>query len=167
MNLRELSLQAAVLKMLADEVAARLQIVKAATEEAFKDAGATQAVPQLPDGTKVATVSYAGGGAKSASVTNDQAFLAWMVANHPGETEVIVRESAKRKILDAAKKDGRAIDPATGEVIPGIEVRESRPYVSIRFKPGGVDAVADAWLAGDLQGIELVRQRAIEPGEAA
>lgn len=167
MSLRELTLRAAVLKVLGDEIATQLAITKLAAEAAFAAAESTQAVPQLPDGTKVATVSLAGGDGKSASVTNEGAFLAWMIATHPGETEVIVRASAKRKILDAAAKAGRAIDPGTGEVIPGITFRDSQTYVSIRFRPGGADAVADAWLAGDLAAVDLVRPRAVEAGEAA
>jgi hypothetical protein len=167
MNLGALTLRAAVLKVLADEVAAQLAITKLATEQAFKDAESTQAVPKLPDGTKIATVSYAGGDGKTASVTNDAAFLAWMIANHPEETEMVVRGNAQKKILDYAKQAERPIDRETGEVIPGIEIRDSRPYVSIRFRPGGADAVADAWLAGDLTAIDLVRPRAVEAGEAA
>jgi hypothetical protein len=167
MNLRELTLQAVALKVVIDEAAARLAITKLATQKAFEDSGSTQAPAVLPDGTKVATVSLAGGDGKTASVTNESAFLAWMIANHPEETEVVVRDNAKKKILDAAKKAGRALDPETGEVIPGITFRDSQPYVSVRFRPGGADAVADAWLAGDLAAIDLVRPRAVEAGEAA
>jgi hypothetical protein len=167
MSLRELTLRAAVLKVLADEVAAQLAITKLATEAAFNAAESTQAVPQLPDGTKVATVSLAGGDGKTASVINEAAFLAWVLANHPGETEVIVRPSAKKKFLDGAKKAGKPIDPSTGEMIPGIGIRDSRPYVSILFRPGGADAVADAWLAGELAAIDLVRPRAVEASDAA
>lgn len=167
MNLGALTLRAAVLKVLADEVAAQLAITKLATEQAFKDAESTQAPAKLPGGMKVATVSYAGGDGKSASVTNDGAFLAWMIANHPGETEVVVRGNAKKKILDYAKEIGQPIDRDTGEIIPGITIKDSRPYVSVLFKPGGADAVADAWLAGDLTGIDLVRPRAVESSEAA
>jgi hypothetical protein len=167
MNLRELTLRAAVLKVLADEVAAQLAIAKMGIEVEFRNTGSTQAVPQLPDGTKVATVSYAGGDGKTASITDEGAFLAWMIANRPGETEVVVRDSAKKKILDGAKKTGLPIDPETGEMIPGITFRDSRPYVSIRFRPGGADAVADAWLDGDLTAIDLVRPRAVEASDAA
>lgn len=167
MNLRDLTLQAAVLKVLADKVAARLAAVKAAAEQEFAETGSTQAVPQLPDGTKVATVSYAGGDAKSASVTDERAFLAWVLEHYPDEITAVVRDGARKKLLDGCKQAGRPLDPATGEIIPGVTVKDSRPYVSIRFKPGGADAVADAWLAGDLQGIAVVRPRAVEAGEAA
>ena len=162
MSLRNLALQAAVLKVLGDEIAARLALVKAAAQEAFEEAESTQAPALLPDGTKVATVSLAGGDGISASVTDDAAFLGWVTANHPGETELVVRDGYRKKVLDAAKKAGHAIDPVTGEKIPGVEIRDSRPYVSVRFRPGGADAVADAWQAGELTAIDLVRPRAVE-----
>jgi hypothetical protein len=167
MSLRELTLQAVALKVIIDEASARLAIVKMAAQEVFEDTGSTQAPAVLPGGTKVATISLAGGDSQTASVTNEGTFLAWMIANHPEETEVVVRDNAKKKILDAAKKAGHAIDPETGEIIPGIEVRDSRPYVSIRFRPGGADAVADAWLAGELAAIDLVRPRAVEAPDVA
>jgi hypothetical protein len=167
MKLGALTLRAAVLKVLLDEVTAQLAITKLATEAAFKTAESSQAPAVLPGGAKVATVSLAGADGKTASVTNTGAFLAWMIANHPEETEVVVRGNAQKKILDAAKKAGRAVDPATGDVIPGIEVKDSRPYVSILFKPGGADAVADAWLAGELTAVDLVRPRAVEASDAA
>ena len=166
MNLRSLTLHAAVLKVLADEIAARQMLVKAACAAAFTEAGASQAVPVLPDGTKVATVSLAGGDGKSASVTDDGAFLAWVKSRHPGEIEEAVRDSYKKKLLDGAKKAGRAYDPVTGEPVPGITIRDSQPYVSVRLKPGGHDAIADAWQAGELDAIDLVRPRAVEQGAA-
>ena len=162
MSLRSLALQAAVLKVLADEIAARQAIVKAAAQEAFTEAESTQASALLPDGTKVATVSLAGGDGVSAAVTDDGAFLAWVLANHAAETETVVRDGYRRKVLDAAKKAGHAIDPATGEKIPGVSVTDSRQYVSVRFRPGGADAVADAWQAGELAAIDVVRPRAVE-----
>jgi hypothetical protein len=165
-NLREWSLQAVVLKVLADEITTRLMLVKQAARDAFDETGATQAVPELPDGTRVAAVTLAGGGGKTASVTNEAVFLAWMAEHHPEELVTVVRDNAKRKILDGCKAAGAAVDPGTGELIPGVTVSESRPYVSIRLKPGGKDAVVAAWQAGELSAIELVAPPAIEAGAA-
>jgi hypothetical protein len=163
-SLRSLTLQAAVLKVLGDEIAARLAIVKAAAQEAFTAAESTQAPAILPDGTKAATVSLAGGGGKSATVDDADAFTAWVLRTHPGETETVVRDGYRRKVLDAAKKAGRALDPVTGELIPGIGISDSKSYVSVRFSPGGADAVADAWQAGELAAIDVVRPRAVTGG---
>ena len=160
MNLRNAALRAAVLKALADEIAASQLVAKADAKYGFEETGANQAPAVLPDGTKVATVSLAGGG-QSATVTDEGAFLAWVMKAHPGEAQIVVRPSYRKKLLDAAKASGHPVDPATGEVIPGITFADSTPYVSVRFVTGGADAVADAWQAGDLRDIEVVRPRAI------
>ena len=167
MNLRELTLQAAVLRVLADEIASRLALVKEAAKQSFDDAGSASAKARLPDGTPVATVTLAGGDGKTAAVVNEAAFLAWMKASHPEEVVEVVRPNAARLILDGCKAAGAPVDPATGEVIPGVEVTGSRPYVSVRFTSGGRDAIVDAWQAGQLAGVELVAPREIEGSDAA
>lgn len=167
MSVRDDALTVAVLKVLADEVADRLQAAKRLTEAGFDETGTTQAVPQVPDGTKVATVTYAGGDGKSATVTDPNALLAWVLEHHPSETETVIRDGYRKKLLDAAKAAGRPVDPVTGEVVPGITVAPSRPYVSVRFRAGGQEAIAAAWRAGQLTGIEIVAPAAIEKGAAA
>jgi hypothetical protein len=164
-NLKELTLRAAVLKVLADEVDGRLAAAKEAARAAFRETGTSQAVPELADGTKVATASLAGDGGKSASVTNDAALLAWVAEHHPEEIVSAIRDNYKKKLLDAAKEAGRGVDPATGEVVPGITVGPSTPYVSLRFRPGGRDAVIAAWRAGGLRDIELVAPAGLEGSE--
>jgi hypothetical protein len=166
-GLKDATLHIAVLKVLADEIAGRLASVKEDAKGAFVDVGATQAVPELPGGTKVATVSLAGAGKRSASVTNPLALLDWVIENHPGEIVEAIRDSYLAKLLDTAKTEGRAIDPATGEVVPGITVSDANPYLSVRFKPGGKEAIVAAWRAGQLTDIDLVAPAALESGETA
>lgn len=162
MSLRETTLTIAVLKVLADEIAARLTAVKEDAKGTFIDLGATAAVPELPDGTKVATVTLAGAGKRSASVTSPNMLLAWVAENHPDEIVKAIRDSYLQKLLDTAKAEGRPVDPTTGEVVPGITVSDSNPYLSVRFKPGGKDAIIAAWRAGRLADIDLVAPLAIE-----
>lgn len=164
MNLSHAALRTAVLKALADEIGNAQLAAKAEARDGFEETGTTQAPAVLPDGTKVATVSLAGGDGQTATVTDEGAFLAWVARVHPGETETIVRPSYRKKLLDAAKASGHAIDPVTGEAIPGITFRDSSPYVSVRFRPGGADAIADAWAAGQLADVQVVRPRAVEAG---
>jgi hypothetical protein len=165
-TVRDIALEIAVYKVITDEGMRRLQAAKAEAHDAFRDTGTTQAQPELPDGTRVATASLAGGG-KAASVTNEAAFLAWMQEHHPDEIVVTVRESAKKRILDGSKAAGRPIDDVTGEIPAGVSVGYSTPYVSLRFKPGGQHAIIAAWRAGKLTGIDLVAPEAIESGDAA
>jgi hypothetical protein len=166
-NLKNATLHITVLKVLADEITARLTAVKEEAKAAFLDCGATGAAPELPDGTKVATVTLAGADKRSASVTSPNLLLAWVAENHPGEIVKAVRDSYLQKLLDTAKAEGRAIDPATGELVPGITVSDASPYLSVRFKPGGREAVVAAWRAGQLADIDLVAPAAIAGGEAA
>ena len=166
MNVSETALEAVVLKALLDEISDRVKAAKARMEAAFTETGTTGTIPQLADGTKIATVTYAGGDSRSARVTDENAFLAWVLSEHPEQMELVIRPAYQKGLLDAAEKAGQPIDPATGESVPGIAVKNSTPYVSIRFKPGAREAVAAAWRAGELAGVEIVAPAQIE-GEAA
>jgi hypothetical protein len=166
MNVSEVALEAAVLKVLLDEISGRLDAVKRQAEAGFAETGTSQAIPSLPDGTKVAAVTLAGSDSTSAYLADENAFMAWVLAEHPEQCELVVRDSYKRALLDKAKEAGQAIDPATGETVPGIAVKPSRSYVSIRFRPGAKEAVAAAWRAGELAGVEIVAPAAID-SEAA
>ena len=159
-------MQAAVLKALLDQVSDRVKTAKAQAEEAFLATGTTGAVPTLPDGTKIASVTYAGGDSRSARIVDENAFEAWVLANHSEQMELVIRDSYKKGLLDAAEKAGQPVDPSTGETVPGIVVKNSTPYVSIRFKPGAKEAVAAAWRAGELAGVEIVAPAHL-PGEVA
>jgi hypothetical protein len=164
MNVSELAMQAAVLKALLDEVSARVKAAKDDALAAFTDTGTTGARSQLPDGTTIATVTKAGGESKSAYVLNENTFQAWVMANHPEEMELVVRPGYKEKLLDAAAKAGEAVTK-DGERLPGVAVKDTTPYVSIRFKPGGKEAVAAAWRAGELPGVDIVTPAQIGAGE--
>jgi len=166
MNVSEVAMQAAVLKALLDQVSDRVKTAKAQAEEAFLATGTTGAVPTLPDGTKIASVTYAGGDSRSARIVDENAFEAWVLANHSEQMELVIRDSYKKGLLDAAEKAGQPVDPSTGETVPGIVVKNSTPYVSIRFKPGAKEAVAAAWRAGELAGVEIVAPAHL-PGEVA
>ena len=164
--LNDLVLPIPVLKTLGDEIAGRIAGQKAEAKAAFTELGASRVDATLPDGTKVASVTLSGEGSKSASVTNPGALLAWVETEYPGEVEVKVRDSFLKKILDAAAAEGRPVDAATGEVIPGITVKDTTPFLSVRFKDGGRAAIVAAWRAGQLAGIDVVGPLAI-PGDAA
>ena len=59
-----------------------------------------------------------------------------------------VRPAFRDKILGTAKTHGHAVDWTTGEIVPGIELRQGDPYISFRSEPGYVDAIDGQW--GDL-----------------
>jgi hypothetical protein len=165
MNFSDEALRVAVLKVIIDAATAQLGVAKDTVKAGFTATGTSQAVPGLADGTRVATASLAGGG-KAASVTDEAAFLAWMTEHHPEEIVTTVRPSARQRILDGSKAAGRPVDDVTGEIPAGVSVGNSVPYVSLRFKPGGREAIIAAWRRGDLTGIDLVAPEAIEAGAA-
>jgi len=143
MNLREAALRAAVLRALADRIKEASDEARADVQRQLEDTGASQAKVDLA-GQPIATVSLAGG-KPTARIVDERAFLAWVQANRPTEVEVKVRESYRKAVLDA---DGA--DPASGEFVPGVEITDSTPYVSVRFTGGGRAAVAAAWQSGAL-----------------
>lgn len=75
-------------------------------------------------------------GRVTAKVTDEQAFLAWVRKNHPGELVETVRDSFRRKVLDEAVAKAEAGDPTAvgpdGEVLPGVEVVHGLPYLACR-----------------------------------
>jgi len=104
---------------------------------------------RLPDGTKLGAASLTEG-RLSAKVTDNQALLSWVAANHPDELVQAIRESFLRKLLDDAKKHGAAVDVTSGEFIPGITVEDGDPYLTYRPLPDAGQIVASRWreLAG-------------------
>lgn len=154
MKLSDLALRVAALKTLADDVSAALTAAKAALLESMDEAGADRTSAKLPSGTKVASLPLAGGEPK-AKVTDPVVLLAWAREAHPEEIVTTVNPEFVKKLLDASNADGRAVDPSTGEVVPGIEFRLSSPYVSVNFARttpdgGGRDAIRAAWRGGEL-----------------
>jgi hypothetical protein len=107
----------------------------------------------LPDGTRLGKVTKAAG-KSTPQVVDESAFLNWVEQNHPSEIQSSVRPAFRDKILGTVKAHGRAVDWTTGEVVPGIELRQGDPYISFRSESGYVDAIAGQWY--DLVGPALL-----------
>jgi len=85
------------------------------------------------DGEIVGSVSC--GQAKDGpDVTDDAAFLAYVVDNHPEALRVDSKwkDMFLRKLAAA---DGVYVDKATGEIVPGVEKVRSRPYWKVTKTP--------------------------------
>lgn len=99
----------------------------------------------LPDGTKMASVSL-NDGRRSAKVTDPAAALAWCLKQYPEEVQTVqvVRPAFLKKLLDVAGSlpVGKGLDPATGEVLPFIEVTRGDPFVSVTTTKGGVERMS-------------------------
>ncbi|MFE0877285.1 hypothetical protein ACFW4X_20920 [Streptomyces smyrnaeus] len=168
----------AVLKALLDEV-------KEAYEEARTDVqhlldqqekatGARQFAAALPDGTKVGTVSLSGGD-PAAQIVDEDAFTEWAREAYPAEavTRIVktVNAAFTAKLLEEMTAAGVAADPATGEAVPGVEIKATRRRShSVRFSPksktnpgGGRALVGEAWRRGELASLVLP---ALAPAES-
>jgi len=82
----------------------------------------------LPDGTRVGTVK-ASKAPRKPTVTDMPAVLAWVKANRPEEvnTTESVTSAFLSYLLDQTKKHGEPVYEATGEIVPGIEMRTGNP----------------------------------------
>ncbi|MFF3398282.1 hypothetical protein ACFYW6_07185 [Streptomyces sp. NPDC002659] len=163
MNLRDLALEEATLKALADKVSDRLKAVRVELQQgldtAEKETGTRQIAAALPDGTPVATLSLTDP-KPEAKVTDSDAFMAWVMRTFPGEIErrfvTEVRPAFVEKLLAemTAANVARVVDKESGELhdVPGVEIKATRSRNhSLRFKPTGKDAIAAAWTSGALQ----------------
>jgi hypothetical protein len=163
MNLRDLALEEATLKALADMVKERLTTVRAelqaGLDAAEQQTGVRQIAAALPDQTTVATVSLTDP-KPEARVTDLDAFKSWVMATFPSEIErhfvTEVRAAFAEKLLAEMTAAGvpRVVDKETGELhdVPGVAVRATRSRNhSLRFKPTGREDIARAWASGALQ----------------
>lgn len=103
------------------------------------------------DGTDYGTIVVAGGSRK-AKVADERAFLAYVKATYPTEVVEVVREAFAKSLLDAASGSGDAVamDPRTGAVIPGVEIREGEPYLTVRPTPVAKELMADTLASSPL-----------------
>jgi hypothetical protein len=100
----------------------------------------------LPDGTKLAAVGHSNG-RKSVKVTDEAAALAWAEKNYPDEVQTVraIRPAFLKKLLDVAASlpvGSEGLDPATGQVLPFIEVLQGSPYVTVTTTKEGVERMA-------------------------
>jgi hypothetical protein len=115
-------------KLIADELkgtAERAEIAKLMADEDDK-----QKVVRDADGVELGKATLCGGKEK-AKVTDELALLKWVQANRPDQIRSIVEPAYVKAVLKQADKDGAAVDEATGEVIPGIELVVTGSYVTV------------------------------------
>ncbi|MCP3770024.1 MULTISPECIES: hypothetical protein [Streptomyces] len=173
MNLRDRATRVVVLRVLRDAVEAEYRAERRAVLHGLRAARAELALKSmrvtLPDDTPIATLTLIDP-RPAVVVADEDAFTAWVAANHPGEVETLVqvRPAWKQEFLGRLACSGPAAgpvaDPHTGEVIPGLAVApapEPRSF-SLRPVPGGAERVARAWDTGE---IDLRRLLALDGGE--
>jgi hypothetical protein len=162
MTPRDLALRLAVVTVLQDRVAEERELLRAAIVAALDNVGADSVRAELQDGTRVAKAGITVP-KPSARVTDPQALTEWASQAHPTEVVWRVRESFQKGLLDRLKPgpDGHAVDPDTGEVIPGVTFVERDRYPSLRFESDGRERIAAALSDGSLS-IDLHRPTELE-----
>ncbi|MFC7650022.1 hypothetical protein ACFQX6_64075 [Streptosporangium lutulentum] len=125
MNLKDSATRVAVLRVLRDTVNAAYEAERRTVLDGLRAARAEFDLKSirvtLPDHTPVATITLVD--PQSAVVVADEdAFTAWVAANHPGEVETLVRVRPgwQRAFLTHLAALDPVADPHTGEVIPGL-----------------------------------------------
>jgi hypothetical protein len=120
-------------------------------------------------GTNYGTVSVVGGKQRRATVVDEAAFLAWVERTRPDEVVRIVRPATAKAILDAATAAGDEVpvDPVTGEVIPGVEMREGEPYLTVRPTPLAKELMADTLAASGILALPSGTGEVADDGAAA
>lgn len=136
-----LSVRAVALRVLADRVKEAAERNKRALAQAMDVGDRKTAV--LDDGTNVGAISYANG-SRQVRVVDEHAFTEWVLANYPDEIVPQVRASFRDSLFGRVRDAGAPVDPATGEVIPGVEAGRGDPYITVKPNPDHVSALVDA-----------------------
>lgn len=133
--------RAVVAKVLFEEIADLVKDVRKVVEPSLAPEEKVSAT--LPDGTRVGTVGRSKV-IQTAVVTDMAAFTAWVKANRPDEIiqpDPFVRASYLEHVKEAAKRYGQAVDEATGEIIPGIELRDGTAMYRVTVTDEGRETI--------------------------
>lgn len=168
MNTQEKLRREAVLHALREVVDKTYTDAREDAQKALVADGAKVMEPSLPDGTKLGTTSLVTTKAKAA-VQDAEEFAAWVARAYPGEVtrRVVteVRPAFAQKLLAEILAAGVAVDPSTGEVVPGVVVTPARTSShTVRLTDEGRAAIARAWNAGELA--DVVRLELPAGGES-
>lgn len=81
---------------------------------------------------------------EAATITDGAALVGWCKRRYPSEIVEVVNPAFQEALLRRLRLDADvAVDPSTGEVVPGVGVRPAGVPQSLRFRPAG-DALAVA-----------------------
>lgn len=152
------ALQAAVLKVLADRVNTAQ---KHARYESAESMTTGDRVNPTVNGEHVASVTKTKP-RTTARVTDMAAFTNWCLQHHPTEVVTQARESWVNTVLQTSKKAGEPCAPDGTLDIPGIEVNEGDPGLTVRLSERAEELVMILWSRGE---IDLSGVRELEAGD--
>lgn len=130
MNLRDLARVAMASKVLGDAAKEEGAAARAALGQQMIDGG-VERVRVTGDDAEYGTVVCVPG-RKSAGIVDDAAFTAWVAARYPDQMVMSVRPSFRELLLGRATRLGDPVDKETGELIPGVTMRQGDPYLTVK-----------------------------------
>lgn len=133
--------RAVVAKVLSEEIADLTQEIRQQVEPSLEPDEKVTAT--LPDGTKVGAVSRTKV-IQSAVITDMAAFTEWVARTHPEEMikpDPFVRASFLEWIKQTVKRNGAPVDPRSGEIIPGMEIRDGTAMYKVTPTDEGRDVI--------------------------
>lgn len=111
--------RAVVARIISDQVRTLTDDLRAEIEPTLRPRETITA--ELPDGTEIGTVGRSKASQRP-TVTDPDALLAWVREHRPDEIAESVKPAYVRHLEATCRKYGHAVDEATGEVIPGVEM---------------------------------------------
>lgn len=100
------------------------------------------------------------------TVTDGAALVEWCKHRYPSEIVEVINPAFQSALLARLSPVGEAVvDPATGEVVPGLGVRPGGQPLALRFKPAG-DARAVADQAAEALVGKVMAELGMESGDA-
>jgi hypothetical protein len=159
-SIKDDALYTVAIKALADFAKERLDEVRALMLDElvtfYDETGAKSVDVRLPDGTKVASIplSFARDGF---TVSLEDEFVAHVETVCPMAVRKVVDSTWQRTYLASLQStpDGTVIDPATGEVVPGVAFVAGgaiKTY-SVRWDGDGRDSTIAALRSGAIPGV--------------
>jgi len=164
-NMQKSALDAAATKALLKLVAARYDEMVACLLADMADAGAASVNAALPNGTRVATVSFVAP-APHATVVNAVALMEWLEVNDPDAIETVeipahTETRVRPEFVEALALHGLHAYTPAGEEVPGVGASVTKPYLAVKSLK--VDAIVDAFTSGMLDAAELLALPAPQP----
>lgn len=156
MSARDAATRATVAKFFEDRLKEARKILNAEVMEQLDPGDRKGAV--LAEGDDIGTVSVTKG-RKSLRVSDEVAFREWVREHSPHnvftpEPVEQVRPAYAKSMVEGAKViDGMIVDPASGEVVPGITQVTGDPYVSVKISDEQLDAIFQAFADGRLEAL--------------
>jgi len=149
MNIKELSLKLAAIKLIEDEAKAAKAKVKAEIEAEMAEVGADRIKAELNEETIAYIISTHP--KPKLEITNMPKFVKWVKDNYPSEIVEWVREYSIEILLDKFRQtDGLIVDP-NGELVDFVAFSEPQSYLTTKFHSDGREKLREALVSNSIE----------------